>query len=157
MTPETKKSFGIYHKFNVTRTDWKHLEGKKHFNCDYLVLDLSHDPLAYHPVRSYAANAERAGYKQLSEDLYAKAEHMRLNGVCPKPVNDAKERFEVMSSVQQQLTLDAMRYRFLRDEDNFPPSDDNNDYWANLTELTLGEFDLFVDDLMKTANTQETK
>lgn len=139
-----QKAIGLYNKFSVRRTDGKDIEGEKHFGCEYLVLDLTHDPLAYYPVRAYAANAERAGYKKLSDDLYAKAENMRIRGVCPKIVNDAKERFDAQAEIQRNLILDAERYRYLRDEDKW--GDDGEEHsFAALAESTQGDFDSIVD------------
>jgi hypothetical protein len=144
----SKTTIGLFNKFNVTRTDGSDIEGGKHHGCEYLVLDMTHDPLAFHPVRSYAANAERAGYTKLSEDLYAKAEQMRLNGICPKTVNDAKERFEAMADAQNKLIKDAARYAFLRNEDNWGGEKEEADEWAVLAELSHDEFDEYVDQLI---------
>ncbi len=35
-----KKEEGLYHKFDIRRTDGQSEPGQKHDNCDYFVLDL---------------------------------------------------------------------------------------------------------------------
>lgn len=44
----------------------------------------------------------------------------------------------------KQMCLDAERYRFLRDEDNWKV-DEEEDYWEILGESTGKEFDKIVD------------
>ena len=51
------KSKGLYEKFQVCRIDGSHLPGGKHENCDYFVLDLSHDPHAIPALKAYAARS----------------------------------------------------------------------------------------------------
>lgn len=45
---------GIYHKFNVTRTDGSSEPGGKHEFCRYFVLDRDHDPHAAYALAAYA-------------------------------------------------------------------------------------------------------
>ena len=59
---------GLYGKFNVTRTDGKSEPGQRHHNCDYFVLDLSHDPHALPAIAAYA-NDCRDRFPKLAEDL----------------------------------------------------------------------------------------
>lgn len=75
------KTIGLYSKFEVTRTDGKSEPGQKHHGCEYLVLDMTHDPIAYSAVMAYAESCRKAGYHSLSVDLYAKADQMRANGI----------------------------------------------------------------------------
>jgi hypothetical protein len=50
--------------------------GAKHAECEYLVLDLTHDSLAWHALAAYQHAASLAGYHALAEDLRLKiAEH----------------------------------------------------------------------------------
>lgn len=63
-----KKNTGIYHKFNVTRTDGSSAPGGKHFGCVYFVLDVSHDPHAIPALQAYMASCE-ADYPYLAEDI----------------------------------------------------------------------------------------
>lgn len=61
---------GIYHKFNVTRTDGSSEPGGKHENCRYFVLDLDHDPHAPAAIRAYAESCKDT-HPALSADLKA--------------------------------------------------------------------------------------
>jgi hypothetical protein len=63
------KNRGLYQKFNVSRTDGSSKRGGKHYECQYFVLDLSHDPLALPAIEAYAKAAGRAGYQVLADDL----------------------------------------------------------------------------------------
>ena len=65
------KTRGLYHKFNITRTDGKSELGEKHAGCDYFVLDLTHDPYALVALQAYAV-AARGEYPLLAEDLARK-------------------------------------------------------------------------------------
>lgn len=64
---------GLYDKFWVQRTDGKSERGKKHFRCEYFVLDLDHDKYAIPALRAYAEHCQ-AEYPQLAADLFAKAD-----------------------------------------------------------------------------------
>lgn len=44
---------GIYQKFIVTRTDGLSAPNKKHYNCQYWVLDLDHDKHSLAALRAY--------------------------------------------------------------------------------------------------------
>lgn len=66
--PANKHARGLYAKFNVTRTDGSDLAGGKHENCEYFVLDLTHDHHAIHALRAYACSCD-AEYPQLAADL----------------------------------------------------------------------------------------
>jgi hypothetical protein len=64
------KTRGLYQKFVVERhdgADQSELSGK-HVGCDYLVLDLTHDPHALPAIRAYAESC-RAEYPLLAADL----------------------------------------------------------------------------------------
>jgi hypothetical protein len=67
----SKRTTGLIHKFDVTRTDGTSAPGKKHDGCDYFVLDLTHDPHAIPALRAYAESC-RADYPVLADDLDAK-------------------------------------------------------------------------------------
>jgi len=71
MSPEDKKrqSFdnhhdGLYSKYHVYRLD----ESDKHNDCEYFVLDLTHDPFARIAIAAYALNCE-AEYPELAQQL----------------------------------------------------------------------------------------
>ena len=68
-----KHAAGLYRKFEVRRTDGSDAPGGKHEHCEYFVLDATHDPCAIPALRAYA-NACRAEYPRLAEDLDALAE-----------------------------------------------------------------------------------
>jgi hypothetical protein len=63
---------GLYNKFNVTRADGRHAEGEKHANCEYFVLDVSHDKHALPAIVAYADSC-KSDYPLLSADLRNKA------------------------------------------------------------------------------------
>lgn len=65
------KTKGMFHKFRVERTDGTSAPGEKHHGCQYLVLDLDHDPHARTAALTYAAAVEADGYNQLAGDLRA--------------------------------------------------------------------------------------
>ena len=65
------KAFGLYNKFIVHRVDGRDEIGKKHYGCEYFVLDLDHDSHAPAAIRAYAESC-REEYPLLSADLFAK-------------------------------------------------------------------------------------
>lgn len=62
------KTKGLYDKFIVHRKDGSDAFGGKHENCDYFVLDLSHDPHAISALKTYADSC-RDDYPLLADDL----------------------------------------------------------------------------------------
>ena len=62
------KTKGLYDKFIVHRKDSGDAFGGKHENCDYFVLDLSHDPHAIPALKAYADSC-RSEYPLLAGDL----------------------------------------------------------------------------------------
>ena len=62
---------GLYRKFDVVRTDGQSAVGQKHSECEYFVLDLSHDPYARVAVLAYSIACGRE-YPLLAQDLMAK-------------------------------------------------------------------------------------
>jgi hypothetical protein len=64
-----KKSLGLYDKFKVTRTDNKDKPGGSHENCQYFVLDTTHDPHAKAALLAYANSCEPDGYVTLANQL----------------------------------------------------------------------------------------
>lgn len=65
------KSKGIYHKFNVSRTDGSDQLGRKHDSCDYFVLDITHDVYAANALAAYADACE-ADYPKMAQDIRAR-------------------------------------------------------------------------------------
>lgn len=70
---QDKRKAGLFNKFNVARTDGNDAPGKKHHQCEYFVLDLTHDPFAWDAIRAYAFACKRF-YPALSADLLRKAD-----------------------------------------------------------------------------------
>lgn len=58
----------MYRKFIVTRTDGSSARGKKHFDCEYFVLDMTHDPAAIPAIAAYEL-AIRQTHPKLARDL----------------------------------------------------------------------------------------
>lgn len=63
-----KRVAGLYHKYDVRRTDGSDAPGGKHEGCHHFVLDLTHDPHAIPALRAYAKSC-RADYPNLARDL----------------------------------------------------------------------------------------
>jgi hypothetical protein len=63
-----KHKAGLYRKFEVRRTDGSDGPTGKHADCNYFVLDITHDPFAIPALKAYAA-ACRKEYPNLSADL----------------------------------------------------------------------------------------
>lgn len=65
------KTLGLYGKFEVKRLDGSSRFGGKHHECDYFVLDITHDPYAVVALRAYAESCETS-HPLLARDLRAK-------------------------------------------------------------------------------------
>ena len=59
---------GMFHKFDVRRTDGSSAPGGKHHGCRYFVLDLNHDAHAASAMRAYAESC-RYSHPQLAADI----------------------------------------------------------------------------------------
>ncbi len=77
MSDEDKK-IGLYKKYYVSRVDGRDKRGEKHYDCDYFVLDLFHDPHAAPALLAYIASC-RDEYPKLAEDLEAEAIRIMLS------------------------------------------------------------------------------
>jgi len=62
------KEKGVYHKFIIDRVDGESLPGKKHHECEYFVLDLTHDKHALPAIKAYAKSCAEE-YPKLARDL----------------------------------------------------------------------------------------
>lgn len=62
------RSQGLYNKFRVERTDGSSEPGGKHHECEYFVLDVTHDPFAKAALKAYQ-EACRDEYPLLARDL----------------------------------------------------------------------------------------
>lgn len=67
---------GLYRKFQVKRTDLSHRKGGKHHDCEYFVLDLTHDKFAAVALRAYAGACLRE-YPLLARDISEKLRKMK--------------------------------------------------------------------------------
>ena len=72
MNAINQKELGLYHKFNVTRTDGKDAHEEKHHGDEYFVLNLTTDRHAIPALSAYADSCS-ADYPVLAADLRAKA------------------------------------------------------------------------------------
>ena len=73
-----QKEKGLYNKFSVVmRADGKSAYGKKHYGCDYFVLDLTHDRFAVRALMAYAGSCRAGGYIPLACDLGKKVVEMQ--------------------------------------------------------------------------------
>lgn len=73
------KSRGLYRKFDVTRVDGSSGPDGKHHDCEYFVLDLSHDKHAEAELRAYAESCA-AEFPQLAADLRHKLDDAEAAG-----------------------------------------------------------------------------
>lgn len=62
---------GLYRKFDVCRDDGSSEPGGKHHDCEYFILDMTHDRLARAALRAYA-DACVSTHPELSADLIAR-------------------------------------------------------------------------------------
>ena len=69
------KDRGLYKKYYVSRVDGRDKRGEKHYDCDYFVLDLFHDPHAVAALFAYIGSCQNE-YPKLAEDLKAEAIRM---------------------------------------------------------------------------------
>lgn len=71
-----QKEKGLYGKFRVQRVDATDQIGGKHMNCEYFVLDLTHDRFAVQALIAYTESCRAAGYFPLAWDLEKKVVEM---------------------------------------------------------------------------------
>ncbi len=64
---------GVFRKFDVRRMDGQHKEGCKHYECEYFVLDVTHDQHAKAALAAYAQNCS-VTHPVLSKDMIARYE-----------------------------------------------------------------------------------
>ena len=68
----TDKDRGLYEKFRVLRVDGRSAIGERHENCEYFVLDLTHDRHALAAIQAYADSCG-GEYPQLAVDVLRRA------------------------------------------------------------------------------------
>lgn len=69
----------IYKKYNTHRTDGKSAPGERHANCEYFVLDLTHDVHCIDALTGYAVSCSTT-HPKLSRDIFAKIKILRGQG-----------------------------------------------------------------------------
>lgn len=97
-----KRERGLYEKFAVRRTDGTDAPGQKHDNCQYFVLDTTHDPHAAPALRAYA-NSCAAEYPALAHDL------RKLAGEQADSHTTGKAGAEARVVAPPELTKDDLR------------------------------------------------
>ena len=71
---------GIFRKFEVSRVDGSDALGGKHHNCEYFVLDITHDPYALNALDAYAKACSET-HQQLSVELARKTTQIRNEAI----------------------------------------------------------------------------
>jgi len=82
---------GLYHKFNIERTDGRSAPGEKHYGCDYFVLDLDHDEFAINALAAYFAACKKK-YPLLAKDLREKLRVLRAKRNIGKQIRKQRTR-----------------------------------------------------------------
>jgi len=80
---DPEKDRGLFEKFRVERADSADAQ-ERHASCDYFVLDLTHDALAWIALAAYEEAARMTGYIALAEDLRLKAAVHAANAIAGK-------------------------------------------------------------------------
>jgi hypothetical protein len=98
------KDRGLYNKFSVYRTDGSSEPGKKHCGCQYLVLDITHDPFAIPAIRAYL-RACVDKYPALAADLLKLVNPSALPGTFQKfgKYKEDGERISVDSGIEYEI------------------------------------------------------
>lgn len=74
------RELGLYHKFDVKRTDGSSEPGGKHEKCWNFVLDINHDVHARAALKAYAESCKK-DFPLLSADLEKALEHHHCTGL----------------------------------------------------------------------------
>jgi hypothetical protein len=92
LDPRDEKCIGLYEKFRVERTDGSSGEGRKHADCEYFVLDLTHDRHAYAALTAYAQSCSE-DFPALANDLLERATAIAKR----EPLRGPRTREEVIA------------------------------------------------------------
>lgn len=100
------KTKGLYRKFSVHRTDDPAGLGK-HSDCDYFVLDMTHDVFAPAALRAYADACE-AEYPLLAADLREKyaLTHLVTDEMFQLAVKCIAEHGSLLDAIEAALGID---------------------------------------------------
>lgn len=72
----TARQQGIFHKFDVRRTDGRDAPGEKHHGAEYFVLDITDDPFSIPALVAYAKACANE-YPALAAELQSKVDHIQ--------------------------------------------------------------------------------
>ncbi|CAK0155369.1 gp43 [Burkholderia pseudomallei] len=78
---------GLYRKFDVRRVDGSSEPGGKHHDCEYFVLDMTHDQHARAALRAYA-DACASTHPELSADLIARYALAPIEQTAAAPIDE---------------------------------------------------------------------
>lgn len=104
----TRRTEGLYGKFEVRRTDGTDAPGGKHDGCTYFVLDLQHDKHMPAALRAYATSCDKE-YPVLASQLRIVAD-------------DFGSRAEFAGIMAQKPALDLERQRLRAGADDRAPA-----------------------------------
>ncbi len=104
--PVNQQQAGVYHKFNVSRTDGRDQLGGDRYGAEYFVLDVTHDKFAKPALAAYAA-ACRNDYPALADDMVRR---YRINQLPAEPVATDP----AVAAIQFALEPDSDGLLFLR-------------------------------------------
>lgn len=103
---EKKENRGLYEKFTVYRNDGRDTIGCKHFNCEYFVLDLTHDRHAIAALEAYS-NSCAGELAALAEDLRIKVMELKLKNKNFVPAKGDKAMNYHWQSKERAMSWDG--------------------------------------------------
>ncbi|MDN7763029.1 MULTISPECIES: hypothetical protein [Burkholderia cepacia complex] len=95
---KTSAEQGLYRKFDVRRVDGSSQPGGKHCDCEYFVLDMTHDRHARAALQAYAATCA-ATHPDLSADLIARYRLATVDEAVPITAQSALAAIETFEIV----------------------------------------------------------
>jgi len=148
--PANQQRAGVYHKFNVSRTDGRDLPSGDRHGAEYFVLDVTHDEFAMPALAAYAA-ACRNDYPALADDMVRRYGFAQPPAVAAPPA--LPDWMECDAKVQAG-TANALE-RFI--DANEPAGDSAAEFRAGLLAILaaapqaavaapLPPYDVFSDD-----------
>lgn len=129
--PANQQRAGVYHKFNVSRTDGRDLPSGDRHGAEYFVLDVTHDEFAMPALAAYAA-ACRSDYPALADDM------VRRYGIAQQQAEPVALPDWMECDAKVQAGTASALERFIHDNEPAGNSDEA-DFRAGLLAV-LGEF-----------------
>ncbi|WP_321967622.1 hypothetical protein [Burkholderia cepacia] len=137
---------GLYRKFDVRRVDGSSEPGGKHRDCEYFVLDMTHDQHARAALRAYA-DACAPTHPELSADLiarYALAPALQpaaaVSNEQRSAINDAAR---VLEQNWEHATADSLREAFSIEAKAEPQPEQHADWRADFErQISAVGFDI---------------